>query len=46
MMENQKPEKPDDKYEYIWDDEAQKWVPVIPCVIEVSGVSAELFTLG
>jgi hypothetical protein len=46
MMENQQPEKPDDQHEYVWDDENQKWVRVISCVIEVSGVSAELFTLG
>ena len=46
MMDNQKPEKPDDQNEYVWDDENQKWVPVISCVIEVSGVSADLFTLG
>jgi hypothetical protein len=45
-MENQKPNKPDDKYEYVWDDENQKWVPVIPCVITVSGVSAELSIMG
>ena len=31
-------EKPDDGKEYIWDDENQVWVPVIACVVEVTGV--------
>jgi hypothetical protein len=34
-------EKPEDGNEYIWDEENQVWVPVIACVVEVTGVSCE-----
>ena len=36
-----KMEKPDDGKEYIWDEENQVWVPVIACVVEVTGVACE-----
>jgi hypothetical protein len=32
-------EKPEG--EYIWDEENQVWVPVISCVVEVTGVACE-----
>ena len=34
-------EKPEDGNEYIWDEENQVWVPVISCVVEVTGVACE-----
>jgi hypothetical protein len=40
---------PTDGQRYYWDEATISWVlltPVVECVVAVSGVSAELFTLG
>jgi len=37
---------PTDGQRYYWDEANLSWIIPVPCVVEISGVSAELFTLG
>ena len=45
LWESPSPMPTDEKF-YYWNETKLSWELPVPCVVEISGVSAELFTLG